>query len=64
MSAAAYPPTEAGVHGYRATKLVSERLLEATSKKYGMKVVIHRPTGIIGDHASNADIIANFLQYS
>ncbi|OBT68157.1 hypothetical protein VE03_01544 [Pseudogymnoascus sp. 23342-1-I1] len=64
ISVAAYPPTEGGVNGYQAAKWVSERLLEAASEKYRMKVVIHRPTGIIGEHASNTDIIANFLRYS
>lgn len=64
ISVTVYPLTKGGVHGYQAAKWVSERLLEAASEKHGMKVDIHRPTGIIRDHASNTDIIANFLQYS
>jgi amino acid adenylation domain-containing protein/thioester reductase-like protein len=60
-----YPPSEkSAAHGYQAAKWVSERLLEKAAAKYGIKVTLHRPTGIIGEHASGNDIVANFLRYS
>ncbi|THC99245.1 hypothetical protein EYZ11_001244 [Aspergillus tanneri] len=65
ISVAAYPPaSETGSHGYQAAKWVSERLLEKASKRYGMKVIVHRPTGIIGKEAPRTDILRNFLHYS
>ncbi|OJJ54865.1 hypothetical protein ASPSYDRAFT_81741 [Aspergillus sydowii CBS 593.65] len=65
VSIAAYPPPrDSRAHGYQISKWVSEHLLETASQKYDLDIVLHRPTGIVGDEAPNADILGNLLRYS
>ncbi|KAB8277177.1 hypothetical protein BDV30DRAFT_234978 [Aspergillus minisclerotigenes] len=65
VSVAAYPPPrDSSAHGYQVAKWVSERLLEMANQQYGLDIVLHRPTGIVGEDAPDADILGNLLHYS
>lgn len=65
VSVAAYPPPrDSSAHGYQIAKWVSERLLEMANQQYGLDIVLHRPTGIVGEDAPDANILGNLLHYS
>ncbi|QRD93199.1 NRPS-like enzyme [Aspergillus flavus] len=65
VSVAAYPPPrDSSAHGYQIAKWVSERLLEMVNQQYGLDIVLHRPTGIVGEDAPDANILGNLLHYS
>ncbi|KAJ5272650.1 Nonribosomal peptide synthetase [Penicillium angulare] len=65
LSVAAYPPPQdSSAHGYQVAKWVSERLLEKANERYNLDIVLHRPTGIVGEEAPNVDILGNLLSYS
>lgn len=65
VSVAAYPPPQdSSAHGYQVAKWVSERLLEKANQQYNLDIVLHRPTGIVGEEAPNVDILGNLLSYS
>ncbi|KAJ5116056.1 Nonribosomal peptide synthetase [Penicillium angulare] len=65
VSVAAYPPPQdSSAHGYQVAKWVSERLLEKASQQCNLDIVLHRPTGIVGEEAPNVDILGNLLSYS
>lgn len=59
-----YQPPPDGLAGYISGKWVSEQLLEAASKHFGLRVWIHRPSNITGDGAPSDDIMQNLLNYS
>ncbi|KAB8070117.1 male sterility protein-domain-containing protein [Aspergillus leporis] len=58
------PAAKNGSHSYQVAKCVSERLLEKASERYGMKVILHRPTGVVAEESPRIDILASFLKYS
>ncbi|KAE8367463.1 male sterility protein-domain-containing protein [Aspergillus caelatus] len=65
VSVAAYPPPrDSSAHGCQIAKWVSERLLEKANQQYGLDIVLHRPTGIVGEGAPGADILDDLLHYS
>ncbi|KAI1490021.1 hypothetical protein F5X96DRAFT_638338 [Biscogniauxia mediterranea] len=57
------PPSNT-IHGYAASKWVSESLLERVASEHGLRVWIHRPTNIVGHGAPESDIVAALLKYS
>ncbi|KAI0388542.1 hypothetical protein F5Y17DRAFT_463603 [Xylariaceae sp. FL0594] len=64
-TAASYPSAEAaGLHGYLATKWVNEVFLERLSARFGLRVVIHRPSSITGPGAPESDLMSNLLKYA
>lgn len=64
VSVEQYRPPRDGSNGYIASKWASERYLEQISDKFGMPIVIHRPSSITGDGASDLDVMSNLLKYS
>ncbi|KAI9771201.1 MAG: putative Hybrid PKS-NRPS biosynthetic cluster [Geoglossum umbratile] len=64
VSMAQYPPPRDGSSGYISTKWASERYLEKVHERVGLPVWIHRPSSILGDGASDLDIMSNILTFS
>ncbi|KAL8704420.1 MAG: hypothetical protein Q9201_002411 [Fulgogasparrea decipioides] len=49
--------------GYTATKWVAERHLEKVNERYGLPVVIHRPSSITGEGTGEWDLMSNMFKY-
>ena len=49
--------------GYTAAKWVAERHLEKLSERFGLPVVIHRPSSITGEGSGNLDLMSNMFKY-
>ncbi|MCJ1261274.1 hypothetical protein MMC22_001138 [Lobaria immixta] len=64
VSVGQYQPPRNGSNGYIATKWASERYLEQMSERFGMPLVIHRPSSVTGEGASDLDVMSNLLKYS
>lgn len=64
------PPAAAGsasaspVDGYVSAKWVGEVYLERVSAAAGLPVCIHRPSAIVGDGASELDLMSNMVRYA
>lgn len=63
VSMRAHQPPRNGSEGYVASKWASEVFLERTVQ-YGLPVVIHRPSSIMGEGAPQNDLMSNMLQYA
>ncbi|KAH6650452.1 hypothetical protein F5144DRAFT_45973 [Chaetomium tenue] len=68
VSVAAYPPAASSsslssAGGYVAAKWVSERHLERVAQAHGLPVTIHRPSSILGNDASDVDLMGNLFHY-
>ena len=70
VSVASTPPPADGSQGYTASKWASERFLERATEMYGVPVWIHRPssitrsTSLLGEDATEMELIQNLLKYS
>ncbi|KAE8132769.1 male sterility protein-domain-containing protein [Aspergillus pseudotamarii] len=65
VGVAAYPPPRgSSTHRYQIAKWVSECLLGRENQQYGLDIVLHRLTSIVGEGAPDADILDNLLHYS
>ncbi|KAE8422814.1 male sterility protein-domain-containing protein [Aspergillus pseudocaelatus] len=53
--------SSAGVAGFVPR---NELPLREANQQYGLDIVLHRPTGIVGEGAPDADILGNLLHYS
>lgn len=49
--------------GYTAAKWVAERHLEKMSERFGLPVVIHRPSSITGEGSGKLDLMSNMFKY-
>ena len=49
--------------GYTAAKWVAERHLEKMSERFGLPVVIHRPSSITGEGSGRLDLMSNMFRY-
>lgn len=49
--------------GYTAAKWVAERHLEKMNEKFGLPVVIHRPSSITGEGGGKLDLMSNMFKY-
>ena len=49
--------------GYTAAKWVAERHLEKISERFGLPVVIHRPSSITGEGSGKLDLMSNMFKY-
>ncbi|GAW25367.1 putative acyl transferase acyl hydrolase lysophospholipase [Rosellinia necatrix] len=65
-SVAAFPPVIGQLNGfgYKSSKWASERFLERVSEKFGLPVVVHRPTSITGEGASGTDLLGNVMRFA
>ncbi|RDL40494.1 uncharacterized protein BP5553_00473 [Venustampulla echinocandica] len=59
-----FKPPVNGSNGYIASKWASEVHLERMNQKFGMPLVIHRPSSITGPGASETDVMSSLLKYS
>ena len=62
-SVSAFPPPNTN-EGYIATKWASERYLERVSDQCMLPIWIHRPSSVMGEGASETDLMSNLLRYS
>lgn len=53
-----------GQQGYPISKWISEALLEYLAENHALQSYVHRPTSIVGDGASDTDIVASLRTYS
>lgn len=49
--------------GYTAAKWVAERHLEKIHERFGLSVVIHRPSSITGEGSGRLDLMSNMFRY-
>ena len=49
--------------GYTAAKWVAERHLEKMNERFGLPVVIHRPSSITGEGSGRLDLMSNMFKY-
>ncbi|PWY81896.1 putative hybrid NRPS/PKS enzyme [Aspergillus heteromorphus CBS 117.55] len=59
-----FPPAPDGSNGYIASKWASERYLERMSVRYGLPLMIHRPSSLTGADAADTDVMGALLRYS
>lgn len=64
VSGATHPPPSDGADGYTASKWASERVLEKCNERFGLPVVIHRPSNINRDDVPDLDLFQNLIKYS
>lgn len=63
VSVAPYPPMEDRDDGYIMSKWASEVYLERMHDRFGLPVVLHRPSSITGKGAPQTDLMGNVMRY-
>lgn len=63
-SVAPHPPSPTTSDGYTSSKWVCEAYLERVSRAFGLPVVIHRPSSITGQAASETDLLRNVVEHA
>lgn len=66
VSVAAHPPISSAktTNGYTAAKWVCERFLEHAASRFGLPIVVHRPSSIMGAGADALDLMSNLFRYT
>ncbi|RYP44645.1 hypothetical protein DL768_008911 [Monosporascus sp. mg162] len=64
VSVEPYQPISNVTDGYTAAKWVNEVYLERINDKFGLPVVIHRPSSITGTDAPESDLMSNLMKYA
>ncbi|CAH0054720.1 unnamed protein product [Clonostachys solani] len=57
-------PVSDGQNAYTASKWVSEVFLEHVSRRFGLPVLVHRPSSVTGNQAPSNDLMSNLLKFA
>ncbi|KAI0009473.1 hypothetical protein F4779DRAFT_365857 [Xylariaceae sp. FL0662B] len=59
-----FSPNQDTEDGYTTAKWVSELYLERVNRRYGLPVVVHRPSSITGEGVPESDLMSNLMRFA